>query len=63
MSAGHATGAVTPTAWLSGSQNTLNPYAIPMDRWIASAAGGTSHRLKPGPPASAPSTASPPLPG
>src|SRR6185295_14115763 len=40
--------AVMPIARLSGSQNTLNPYAIPMERWMASAAGGTSHRLKPG---------------
>src|SRR5215831_7944819 len=39
---------VMPIARLSGSQKTLNPYAIPMDRWMASAAGGTSHRLKPG---------------
>ena len=33
----------------SGSQNTLKPYAIPIDRWIARAAGGTSQRLNPGP--------------
>src|SRR5262245_46905898 len=38
----------SPIAWLSGSQNTLNPYAMPIDRWIASAAGGTSHRLNEG---------------
>ena len=37
-----------PIARLSGSQNTLKPYAIPIDRWMASAAGGTSQRLKPG---------------
>src|SRR5689334_23550869 len=37
---------VMPIARLSGSQNTLNPYAIPIERWMASAAGGTSHRLK-----------------
>ena len=37
-----------PIARLSGSQNTLNPYAIPMDRWMASAAGGTSQRLNSG---------------
>src|SRR6266852_3645478 len=48
-SAPQATGWVMPMARLSGSQNTLNPYAIPMDRWIASAAGGTSQRLNPGP--------------
>src|SRR5262245_15829347 len=40
--------AVIPTARLSGSQKTLKPYAIPMERWMASAAGGTSHRLNPG---------------
>src|ERR1700680_297556 len=39
---------VMPIAWLSGSQNTLNPYAMPIDRWIARAAGGTSQRLNPG---------------
>jgi hypothetical protein len=32
----------------SGNQNTLNPYAMPMHRWMASAAGGMSQRLKPG---------------
>src|SRR6185312_1280560 len=47
MSAGHATDFVMPTACESGSQNTLNPYAMPMHRWIARAAGGTSHRLNP----------------
>jgi len=36
---------VMPIAWLSGSQKTLNPYAMPIDRWTASAAGGTSQRL------------------
>src|SRR6185436_17269774 len=41
-------GAVTPIARLSGSQKTLKPYAIPIERWIASAAGGTSQRLNPG---------------
>src|ERR1700730_13892534 len=40
---------VMPMARLSGSQNTLNPYAMPIHKWIASAAGGTSHRLNPGP--------------
>jgi hypothetical protein len=39
---------VTPKARASGSQNTLKPYAMPMQRWIASAAGGMSHRLNPG---------------
>jgi hypothetical protein len=39
---------VMPIARLNGSQKTLKPYAIPIDRCIASAAGGTSHRLKPG---------------
>src|SRR5205809_6647210 len=28
----HATGCVTPSARDNGSQNTLNPYAIPMQR-------------------------------
>ena len=49
ISAGQAILFVTPTARESGSQNTEKPYAIPMHRWIASAAGGTSQRLKPGP--------------
>src|SRR4029079_1152269 len=39
---------VTPRARVRGSQNTLKPYAIPIDRCVASAAGGTSHRLNPG---------------
>src|ERR1700674_623911 len=39
---------VMPTARLSGILNTLNAYAWPMQRWIASAAGGTSQRLNPG---------------
>ena len=43
------TAALMPTAFDSGSQNTEKPYAMPMHRWIASAAGGTSQRLKPGP--------------
>ncbi len=34
---------------LMGSQNTLKPYAMPMQRWMARAAGGASHRLKSGP--------------
>jgi hypothetical protein len=46
---GQAIGSVTPSARASGSQKTLNPYAMPIERWIASAAGGTSQRLKPGP--------------
>src|SRR5262245_10077003 len=37
---------VMPIARLKGSQKTLKPYAIPIDKWMASAAGGTSHRLK-----------------
>src|SRR5437870_4326681 len=39
---------VIPMARLSGSQNTLNPYAMPIDKWTASAAGGTSQRLNDG---------------
>src|SRR6476660_9930263 len=39
---------VMPIALLSGSQKTLKPYAMPMHRCIASAAGGTSHRLNVG---------------
>src|SRR5262249_27350199 len=49
MSLGQATEVVMPTALDSGSQNTENPYAMPMHRWIASAAGGTSQRLNAGP--------------
>src|SRR5689334_7042709 len=49
MSAGHATDLPIPMACDKGNQNTLNPYAIPMHRWIASAAGGTSQRLYRGP--------------
>jgi hypothetical protein len=30
----------------SGFQNTLKPYAIPIDKCKANAAGGTNHRLK-----------------
>src|SRR5215468_1916648 len=47
MSAGHATDLLIPIARDSGSQNTLKPYAMPMQRWMQSAAGGTSQRLKP----------------
>ncbi len=35
---------VTPMRCESGRLKTLNAYAWPIDRWIASAAGGTSHR-------------------
>src|ERR1700744_5067050 len=44
---GQAFGAVRPIARDSGSQNTEKPYAIPRERWMQSAAGGTSQRLKP----------------
>src|ERR1700751_2229722 len=44
---GQAFGAVMPIARDSGSQNTEKPYAMPMHRWMQSAAGGTSQRLKP----------------
>src|SRR5262249_10478516 len=44
----HTDDFVIPIARDSGSQNTLKPYAMPMHRWIASAAGGTTQRLKPG---------------
>src|SRR5262245_2680842 len=36
-------------ARLRGRLKTLIAYAWPMHRWIASAAGGTSQRLNPGP--------------
>src|SRR5262245_32733855 len=39
---------VMPIALRNGSQKTLNPYAMPMHKWIASAAGGTVHRLNAG---------------
>src|SRR6476661_1884771 len=45
--AGHATGLSIPIAFDSGSQNTLKPYAMPIQRCMHSAAGGTSQRLKP----------------
>src|SRR3954447_9013877 len=32
MSAGHSTGLVMPIAFESGNQNTLKPYAMPMQR-------------------------------
>src|ERR1051325_6960679 len=41
--------AVIPMARDNGSQKTLQPYPMPIDRWMARAAGGTSQRLKPGP--------------
>src|SRR5579871_1174520 len=44
---GHATLLSRPTERDSGSQNTLKPYAIPMQRWMQRAAGGTSQRLNP----------------
>ncbi|HUB88678.1 MAG TPA: hypothetical protein VMA74_03020 [Dyella sp.] len=34
---------------LIGSQNTEKPYAMPMHKWMAKAAGGTNQRLKRGP--------------
>jgi hypothetical protein len=48
MSGAHATGAVMPIALDNGNQNTEKPYAMPMHKWMANAAGGTSQRLKPG---------------
>ena len=44
-----AAGSWTPISFASGLLNTLNAYTCPTDRWIASAAGGTSQRLNPGP--------------
>src|ERR1700754_3426755 len=38
---------VTPSARDSGRQNTLKQEAIPIQRWMQGAAGGTSQRLKP----------------
>jgi hypothetical protein len=35
---------VPPMRCESGRLNTLKAYAWPMHRWMASAAGGTSHR-------------------
>src|SRR3569833_423246 len=49
MSFGQATELVMPIALDSGSQNTEKPYAIPIHRWMARAAGGTSQRLNAGP--------------
>src|SRR5882724_3215245 len=48
ISLGHSSDSLMPMALDSGSQNTENPYAMPMHRWMASAAGGTSQRLNPG---------------
>src|SRR5262245_27722604 len=39
---------VTPSERESGNQKTEKPYAMPMQRWMHRAAGGTSQRLKPG---------------
>src|SRR6516162_7303419 len=44
---GQALVAVSPMARDSGNQNTLKPYAMPMQRWMQSAAGGTNQRLNP----------------
>ena len=38
-----------PSALDKGNQKTENPYAMPMHKWMAKAAGGTSQRLKPSP--------------
>src|SRR5262245_55949838 len=43
--AGQAMLCVMPSDLDSGSQNTEKPYAMPMHKWMASAAGGTSQRL------------------
>ena len=47
-----AIGVPTPVSgknfWIKGSLITENAYTCPIDRWTARAAGGTSHRLKPG---------------
>jgi hypothetical protein len=32
MCSGHGTGSVIPIARLKGNQNTLNPYATPIER-------------------------------
>src|SRR3569833_1508649 len=49
MSFGQATELVMPLALDSGSQNTEKPYAIPIHRRMARAAGGTRQRLNAGP--------------
>jgi hypothetical protein len=46
-SAGQATAFEMPIALDRGNQNTEKPYAIPIHKCIAKAAGGTSQRLKP----------------
>src|ERR1700722_1609917 len=38
----------TPSSWVNGILKTLKEYTCPIHRWIASASGGTSHRLYPG---------------
>ena len=38
----------TPSSSVNGILKTLKEYICPIHRWIASAAGGTSHRLYPG---------------
>src|SRR4051812_12879055 len=38
-----------PTRRANGRLNTLNAYACPIDKWMASAAGGTSQREYSGP--------------
>src|SRR5690606_35955048 len=38
-----------PSSFVIGRLNTLNAYACPMHRCTQSAAGGTIHRLNPGP--------------
>src|SRR6218665_644692 len=45
----HASEFLIPSALDNGSQNTENPWAMPKPRGMARAAGGTNHRLKPGP--------------
>jgi hypothetical protein len=39
-----ASGLAMPGAFDNGSQNTLKPYAMPMHRWMHSAATGTSQQ-------------------
>jgi hypothetical protein len=48
MSLPHGIAALIPTAFDNGNQNTEKPYAMPIHKCIANAAGGTNHRLKPG---------------
>src|SRR5262245_35059093 len=49
MSGAQAIAVLPLIACDSGSQNTEKPYAMPMQRCIQSAAGGTSQRLNPAP--------------